>query len=221
MQLTPQQQKILSVIANHSGPSALTAQAIARQLGFARESTVRYHLEPMEEAGLVERTRPIAGTRTPRVAHLTETGRAMLPGETIALLGTAHAGTVGVQLDEPAEQLSFAQVFPISNGEYFLDVVGTCMAGGPRAIRPGDLVLVRPASRVMRPVNGSIAHVEIEVAGCENEVLLREYEYDDESGSVYLTHYHPRKKTIEYADEDVEVRGQVVRLIGNFEGGSK
>lgn len=221
MELSPKQKQILQLIGSWKGPGLLTLPTMADALNLASESTVRFHLEPLEEAGLVERVRLIAGARTPRIPQLTDAGRAAANFETIPMLGLVHGGDAGVQYDDPPEQLRFEDVFPLGYGEYFLQVRGNCMNGGPRPIKQGDLVLVRPTNRLKRPANGSIAHVEMEVTACENEILLREYSYDEETGLVALTHYHPRKKSQQFNDEEVEPRGEVVRLVGNLESKHK
>lgn len=215
-------------IAAWRGPGLPVASALAERLGYAGEAGVRHNLKALEDAGYLNRFALMPGTGVPKVPRLTRKGRIAVGVETLPLKGRAHCGESGCQFEEDAEGLTFAQVFPLRGGEYFLLATGDCLAGGPHPIYPDDLVLVRPCSRVARPTNGSVVHVELPVVERdENDILFREYSYREEfdkktgvlCGIVRLTHYYPRKVAKEYSDEQVDPRGVVVRIIGNPETG--
>jgi hypothetical protein len=135
------------------------------------------------------------------------------------MYGPVHGGPCGVQYDEPARYVEkVSDLFSVSGNEYFLPVRGSCMAGGPRPIYAGDVVFMQVRNRIVRPKNGSIAHVEIPLPNGDHEPLLLRYWLDEGSGLVTLLHYKPRRTKVQYRNEEVVPRGELLSVIGNVDG---
>ncbi len=216
--LTPKRERLLRLIANWQGPGVPLLSTLADELGLSNESAVRVTLKPLEEAGLVQRLSMGPGAKLPKVPQVTELGRAALGmpieiPEGIPFLGPVHGGDCGVQYDEPIKYVDkISDILPVQGEEYFLPVRGNCMAGGPRPIYEGDIVYFRQRSRWKRPRNGSIAHVELPLSSGEHEPLLRRYWYSEKTGKVTLQQYKPYRRQT-FKDEEVEPRGEMVRII--------
>jgi hypothetical protein len=245
--LTLRRRELLKLIASYEARNAPAfLSQLAADMHLARESSVRSILDPLIASGYVERRRLGPGN-LPSVPYLTERGRLALnnggalpapdgpatdeeerlwPG--VPMYGPLHAGACGVQFDEPVRYIQkLADLFPLSNGEYFTPVTGNCMAGGDPScgetpIQAGDVALMRPASRLDRPANGEIAHVEPPLGSGESEPLIREYRFNEAAGTVTLKCYSPlpgEPAEVTYADEDVEPRGVLVAVIHNVSKG--
>ncbi|HEX8238064.1 MAG TPA: S24 family peptidase [Abditibacteriaceae bacterium] len=222
-ELNKQQEKVLQLIGTWSGPDLPRPSLLAETMGLAGESSVRAILKPLEAKGYVERV-PL-GSGLPKLPRLTDKGRAAIGLSTpdlkvakhgpIPVYPPVHGGSCGVQYDEPVRYVrQLSDIFPLRDDEYFLTVVGECMDGGSEPIKPGDMILMRPCSRINRPCNGQVVHVEVNVSGPgDTEPLLREYWFDPKTGRVTLKTRNPDYPNATYPDDEVDPRGILLSII--------
>lgn len=188
------------------------------------ERTSRYRLDRLAEHSLVR----IEGSGHGRRAIVTEDGyQALVTGylpEAVPYFESgAHAGEVGLELEASARHIRcLADLFSVlSEPEmcYFLPIKGDCMDGGRRPIMPGAEVLFWRCSRVQRPSNGALCHVELRLPNGETEALLREYFFDSESGCVTLRARNPEYADAHHEDSEVDPRGVAQKVIQDATGG--
>jgi repressor LexA len=181
---------------------------IGRAAGISSTSVVNYHLERLEDEGLIERDR-----RHSRGLRLSQAGEALFGGQTdvvrLPLLGVIVAGE---PIPVPAsdfrlmgdETVELARsVVGDSSDLYALRVQGDSMIDA--LIHDGDIVVMRHVPRVE---NGEMAAVWLRDR--EETTLKRVYW---EGSKVRLQPANPTMSPIFVDARQVEVQGKVVMVI--------
>lgn len=226
-QLNPKQQSFLRLLATKDEDDDTRLSTLAREIGFADESGLRYHLAILEANALIKW--PYVGKGNAKILRLTNKGREMLeanPSGMTYFEGGIHAGAVGVQYEPNARIITkLDELYSTWQGTYLVRVVGHCMVGGKRPICEGDRVEMRPLRRGERPRDGQVVHVELPVCGgCagdgDHEIILREYSFDVSSNEAVLTCYNPQpgEEAIQrFAPNDVLIRGVLKSITHDVE----
>lgn len=216
---------LLRAIADWDDVTLPTAAALARHLGYADESAVRYQLRRAEAQGLVAISKTGQGARAHRIPSLTVDGRAALEArgfrgnitDIIHLVkpekrtlmheySFVHAGADCGSPDTTPQLSSLEESFGIRpDDDYSFRVVGDCMTP---YFRGNDRLVMRPTSR---PEDGSIVHVDLIGSEGECEPLLRQIARPS-YGTVELTHFYPRKRTVQIEARKVLIRGRFVGM---------
>ena len=213
-QLNQQQKSLLYLLATKGEDDDTSVPTLAQELNFKTPRGLRYHLPSLEASGLV-RWPQTRGTNA-HLLRLTQKGRELLeenPPTLTIFEGGVHAGACGVQYEAEALEIQkLEQLLALYGAHYALKIKGNCMDGGRTPIVEGDRVLVRAEA----PKNGKIVHVELPITVGENEPLLREYSFDEETNLVTLTCYNPtpdEAATMTYDAIEVDVRGVVKTIL--------
>ncbi len=225
--LTKRQSDLLQLLGSWTGPDLPRLTVIARELGLNNESSVRVHLGPLVEAGLVERLATAPGeVRLPR---LTERGRAHLglietspqvrPLRSGVQLAPVQkfpipCGEMQTGCEEPDYVENFADLFEsFRPGDYLLVAEGNSMVSPDPAIDsiyPGDRCLVRPE---MAPCNGEVIHAEYELPNGQRERTLKQFFLNPHTGEVTLKAWNPVFPEIRRDGEKVIAHGVVLEVL--------
>lgn len=213
-QLNQKQQSFLRLLATKDEDADTRLSTLAREIGFADESGLRYHLATLEASALIKW--PYVGRGNAKILRLTNKGRELLEANPPTLTiyeGGVHAGFCGVGYEaDTLEIQKLEHLLALYGANYAVKIKGNCMNGGANPIRSGDRVLCRHEP----PRSGKIVHFELPITVGESEPLLREYSIDEESNVVTLKCYNPAPDEVavmSYDSLEVDVRGVVVTIL--------
>lgn len=159
--LTARRQAILDYIVQHSQAHGYppTVREIGKEVGLTSSSSVHFHLQALEKAGLIQRDGSLTRALRPMGGPAVPVTRA------IPLIGKVAAGAPILAVENVEETLPLPEQL-VPGGEVFaLRVQGDSMVNA--GILDGDLVLVQ---RQQTAANG-----EIVVALLEDEATVKRY----------------------------------------------
>ncbi len=193
--LTPKQQRIYDFIRTFTRQTGYppTLREIGQNVGVRSPSTVKYHLDNLRAAGLIQwdggKTRSITFTDA-------------LPGpDQVPVVGNVAAGSP-IWAEECVEEYVTFQTGPHPEEYFALKVRGESMLGA--GICPGDLVVVH---RQEQAANG-----EIVVALFEDEATVKTL--SQKNGQTWLLPANPDYQPID--GTHAQLLGKVVALLRRY-----
>lgn len=201
--LTQRQNELLGRIANcwESGVAPVVS-VLARDMGYAGQSSVTPMLESLQRKGLLEIRGGVRGRQ--RQILLTAQGKVLVGQGGLPLVGRIAAGP----LDEALQQADtyvegLRDALPFEPGDFLLEVRGDSMIGD--GIIEGDRVLLRP--------NVAVHSGEIAAVHCGDEY----------SATLKHVHYQPGRKMMELRAsnpqyDDIVLPAAQVRIVGVYRG---
>ena len=183
---------------------APTVREIAEGCKISSPSVVQYHLDSLEQEGLISRAREKFRSINLAKEKNAEEGQTEIP-----LLGVIAAGhPVWVPpadtWDTAGEHIAVsAQMVQGKKNIYALRVRGNSMVDA--MIADGDIVIMEPAKRVS---NGDVVAAWLKN---EQEITLKKIHF--EGGQVRLQPCNPYMMPIYHKADNVEVQGKVIAVI--------
>ena len=194
--LTPKQQRIYDFIRTFTRQTGYppTLREIGQNVGVRSPSTVKYHLDNLRAAGLIQwdggKTRSITFTDA-------------LPGpDQVPVVGNVAAGSP-IWAEECVEEYVTFQTGPHPEEYFALKVRGESMLGA--GICPGDLVVVHKQPQA--------ANGEIVVALFEDEATVKTFRRRD--GHVWLLPENPEYQPID--GQGAQILGKVVAVVRRYD----